>query len=196
MSDSKLPLDPNAYLDAVRQGTLDNQSLFEELEKHGSHASCDICDAFYEEELGPPFEVFLIESNPQSVDARVIELTLSIISQWAFEVMAFDSYLSIALNPKSSRQTLDKAFEFMEDYATYGQFIHRGDDYFVEILAKIAAHPLCSDADLRDWIDHNHYMFGQFSQEGHDEVQDEDYESCEKCSHLFESAKTNNRRTL
>lgn len=189
MSNANLPHDPEEYFELVKQGTMDNQVLIAEIQKHGTHESCDICDAFDDEGFGSSFTAFLVESHAGSVGANVIELALSQIHQWAYESFGYRAYLAIALNSNSSRGTLDQAFEFMEEYATYREFMGEGDDYFAEILGRIAAHPLASDDDLQTWIAHNHYMFGEFSQEGHDEVEEDDFDSCEKCKSLFQAAK-------
>ena len=192
MANSKLPSDPEEFYELVQEGGLDNQTLLEEMRKHGSsHESCDICSYIWDQDQDySTTQEFFVNSHANSVDAAVIELALTQIRQWAFENLAYDAYLSIALNPNSSRATLDLAFEFMEDYALYSAFLQSGEEYFSEILDRVANHPLSSDSDVRSWVEHNHYMYSEAGWEGHDEVDDEDncVDVCELCQKLFKDS--------
>ena len=198
MANSNLPSDPEEFYDLVQQGGLDNETLLEELRQHGgseeSHGGsteiCDICRYVWDAD-NSTIQEFFVKSHANSVDEHVIELALSQIRQWAFENKAYDAFLSIALNPNSSAATVDEAFEFMEDYSTYFAFLRCGDEYILEILRKIARHPLSAGSEV-SWISHYHYMYGEAGWEGHDEVDDEEHcvDVCEPCKKLYEDSQS------
>ena len=198
MANSKLPSDPEEFYDLVQQGGLDNETLIEELRQHGgseeSHGGiteiCEICRYIWDQD-NSTIQEFFVNSHSNSVDAAVIELAISQISHWAWENYAYDAYLSIALNPNSSSDTVDQAFEFMEDYRTYFAFMQSSDEYIAEILRKIARHPLSAGSES-SWIRHNHYMYSEAGWEGHDEVDDEEdsVDVCELCKKLYKDSQS------
>lgn len=195
MTNSKLPTDPEEFYELVQEGGLDNQTLLEQIQKHRSHhGSCDICQYIWDQDMHSPIEEFFVNSHSKSVDATVIAQAISQIDDWAVSNNAYVSYLSIALNPNSSSDTLGEAFDFMEDFSVYMAFMHSSDEYIAEILRKVAHHPMSSESDLRRWISHNHYMHSESGWYGHDEVDVEDAEDfvdlCERCQTLFKEAQS------
>ncbi len=182
MTNSKLPIEPEAFCDIVQEGHLDNQTLLDEIQNHATHeVRCELCAYIADEGLGSTMAEFLISSHAKTVDSSLIDYAISQINQWAFDNNGFDGYLTIALNPNSSRETLDQAFEFLEDYGVYSAFLQSGEDYFSMTIARLARHPLSDESDIRRWIAHNHYMSSEVGWEGHDEDED----SCELCERLL-----------
>jgi hypothetical protein len=195
MTNSQLPTDPEEFYALVQEGGLDNQTLREQIQKHRSHhGSCDICEYIWDQDMHSPIEEFFVNSHSNSVDATVIALAISQIDDWAVSNNAYVSYLSIALNPNSSSDTLEEAFNFMEDFSVYIAFMHSSDEYIADVLRKVALHPMSSESDLRRWISQNHSMHSEAGWYGHDEVDDEDADEfvdlCDRCQTLFKEAQS------
>lgn len=201
---SKLPSDPEGFYELVQQGGLDNETILEALRQHGDSAAidghivetCDICSYIWDQDY-LTIQEFFINSHSKSVDSAVISLAISQISDWARENSAYDAYLSIALNPNSSSEILDEAFDFMEDYGTYFAFMQCGEEYIAQTLSKLAHHPF-SVGNEYSWVRHNHYMYSEAGWEGHDEVDDDDdcLDLCALCKKLLNDAQSSSPADL